>query len=77
LKEILEWYTSNDTFQSLAMDFGEEDQHRQAAAVLASKKLDGSQDEDDLEGLRAQALFLGKSTTTVFAIKKSSIARSA
>jgi hypothetical protein len=61
-KEIQEWQTSNDTFQSLAMDFGEDHQ----AAVLASKKLD-SQGKGALEGLRAKALSKG---TKAYAIKE-------
>ena len=69
--EIQEWHaTSNDTFQSLAMDFSEDHQ----AAVLASKKkLDSKGEEEALEGLRAQAL--GK-RTKAFAIKETT-ARSA
>jgi hypothetical protein len=68
--EIQDWYISNDTFQSLAMDFGEDHQ----AAVLASKKLDSQGDEAFLEGMR-RAQAPGK-RTNAFAIKET-IARSA
>lgn len=70
-KETQEWHKSNDTFQSLAMDFGEDQ-----STVLASKKLDSQQGEKAWEeGLRAQHAFLGK-RTKAFAIKKTT-ARSA
>lgn len=53
-KEIQEWHTtSNDTFQSLAMDFSED---HQAAVWGSKKKLDSKGEEEALEGLRAKAL---------------------